>query len=113
MVRWVTVKRKEGRERVRYSGEKYIWECGNVEMWKCSKGDGKGIKSWAYKADRTFPTDITVQQTLENIDGEVGSITLGGTANVTLRYGTSANGRGFEGRVIVPARRCCWGRMNG
>lgn len=54
------VKRKEGWERVRYLGEKYIWECGNVEMWKCSKGDGKGIKLWVYKVDRIFLIDIIV-----------------------------------------------------
>ncbi|KAK4646128.1 hypothetical protein QC761_207605 [Podospora bellae-mahoneyi] len=77
------------------------------ETMECTEG------GFGYQWGDEGRTDITVQQTLENIDGEVGSITLGGTANVTLRYGTSANGRGFEGRVIVSAKRCCLGRMNG
>ncbi|KAK0659714.1 hypothetical protein QBC41DRAFT_307910 [Cercophora samala] len=77
------------------------------ETMECSDG------GFSYQWGDEGRTNITVQQTLENVNGEVGGVTLGGTANVTLRYGTSANGRGFEGKVIVPARRCCQGRMSG
>ncbi|KAK4174382.1 hypothetical protein QBC36DRAFT_347966 [Triangularia setosa] len=70
--------------------------------------------SFSYQWGDSGRTSITLQQTLETwINGKAERVTLGGTANVTLRYGTSANGRGFEGRVVVPARRCCQGRMNG
>ncbi|KAK4202042.1 hypothetical protein QBC40DRAFT_197175 [Triangularia verruculosa] len=69
--------------------------------------------SFSYQWGDEGRTRITVQQTLNiSIDGEARSTTLGGTADVTLRYGTSANGRGFEGKVLVLARRCCLGRMN-
>ncbi|KAK4187029.1 hypothetical protein QBC35DRAFT_436055 [Podospora australis] len=63
---------------------------------------------WGYNRNT-----ITIQQTLPlEIDGKVQNVTLGGTADITLSYG-GVNGRGFEGKTIVEAKKCCVGRGQG